>query len=77
MNLAECRDLPSPSVWCTNASSAVEPVRMSPGLCQQMLKVLGRDDNLRRTCVRRRWQGLVDKIEVASPRGPNDARTCR
>jgi hypothetical protein len=29
-------------------------------LCETILAALGRDDQLRRNCLRRRWQGLDD-----------------
>ena len=37
-----------------------EPGHLSRELCEVMLDVLGRDNHLRRTYVRRRWQGRLD-----------------
>ena len=36
------------------------PLRTSRALCEVMLKVLSRDNRLRRIYVRQRWQGLVE-----------------
>jgi len=69
-----CGDLMVKSVWRGGVTSSTSDSVMSPALCQQMLKVLGRDDDLRRTYVRLRWQGLVEEIEIASPLGPDNAR---
>jgi hypothetical protein len=38
----------------------------SSALCEVMLRVLGRDNRLRRKYVQRRWQGLSDCATVAS-----------
>ena len=35
-------------------------------LCEVMLRILGRDNQLRRKYVQQRWQGLVDGATVAS-----------
>jgi hypothetical protein len=39
------------------AAREIQPT--SPGRCEVMLKVLCRDDSLRRSYLRRRWQGLA------------------
>jgi hypothetical protein len=39
------------------AAREIQPT--SPGPCEVMLKVLCRDDSLRRSYLRRRWQGLA------------------
>ena len=41
---------------CADASS--QPLR--PANCDVLLKVLGRDNELRRRYVQRRWQGLAE-----------------
>jgi hypothetical protein len=38
----------------------------SSALCDVMLRVLGRDNQLRRKYVQQRWQGLVECAPVAS-----------
>jgi hypothetical protein len=44
----------------TEAGGAAREIRpVSAGKCEAMLKVLCRDDTLRRSYVRRRWQGLA------------------
>jgi|GEM_PF-3754132 hypothetical protein len=40
-------------------SAAIEAQAMPPGRHGVMLKVLGRDDTLRASYLRRRWQGLT------------------
>jgi hypothetical protein len=40
-------------------SAAMETQGEPPGRCEVMLKVLGRDDRLRASYLRRRWQGLT------------------
>ena len=40
-------------------SAAIEAQSTSVGRCEVMLKVLARDDTLRASYVRRRWQGLI------------------
>ena len=42
------------------APACDEPVRLSRKLCEIMLRVLGRDNELRHAYVRRRWQGSLD-----------------
>ena len=54
----------------------------SSALCDVMLRVLGRDNQLRRKYVQRRWQGLVGCAPVASrdrceERGPSARRIAR
>jgi hypothetical protein len=44
---------------CADASTRTDkPLR--PANCDVMLKVLGRDNELRRRYVQRRWQGLAE-----------------
>jgi hypothetical protein len=44
----------------TEAGGAAREIQpTSLGQCESLLKVLCRDDTLRRSYVRRRWQGLV------------------
>jgi hypothetical protein len=44
---------------CADASARAEkPLR--PANCDVMLKILGRDNELRRRYVQRRWQGLAE-----------------
>ncbi len=38
--------------------SAFEPAPVSRPLSETLIRSLDRDDRLRRTCLRRRWQGL-------------------
>jgi hypothetical protein len=38
----------------------------SSALCEVMLRILGRDNQLRRKYVQRRWQGLVECATAAS-----------
>ena len=44
---------------CADASATTDkPLR--PANCDVMLKILGRDNDLRRSYVQRRWQGLTE-----------------
>ena len=57
---ADCLDA-SAETRCPNGTTIVEePVRTSRPLSETILNVLSRDNRLRRTYVRRRWQGLVE-----------------
>ena len=58
MNLnAPCRE--NDHTQCRDGTArANELVRPSRAFCEVMLKVLNRDNQLRRMCVQRRWQGL-------------------
>jgi hypothetical protein len=70
---AESRHAGRGAVCCFEpTSTAAQPARPSRALCDVMLDVLGRDNKLRSTYVRQRWQGLVDEIEV-----PSDEQTRR
>jgi hypothetical protein len=62
---AKSRHASREAVCCFDpTTTAAEPVRTSRALCNVMLDVLGRDNTLRTTYVRRRWQGL--EIEIPS-----------
>jgi len=55
----ECREAEKKATRPSAATGATtEILGPSPGRCEAMLKILGRDDTLRRIYVRRRWQGL-------------------
>lgn len=58
----ERRDAQTDTERCVD-NQAIGAVRKtqpsSLGQCEAMLKVLCRDDTLRASCVRRRWQGLT------------------
>jgi hypothetical protein len=72
---AECREAEKEVERATaTISPAPEAERPLLAGCEAMLKVLGRDDNLRRLYVRRRWQGLVEEIDIASSQGLSKAR---
>jgi hypothetical protein len=75
---AECREAEKEAERGTaTISPAPEAERPLLVGCEAMLKVLGRDDNLRRIYVRRRWQGLVEEIDIAFSQGLSNARKWR
>ena len=44
---------------CADASARTDKL-LRPANCDVLLKVLGRDNDLRRSYVQRRWQGLAE-----------------